>query len=365
MQHRVFINYRRQDSEGYVGRLYDHLTRYFEPDDLFMDIDNIKPGADFVKMLEDAVAACDVLLAVIGPQWTNCVDDTGARRLEQWNDFVRIEIASALRLEKMVIPVLVGKAGMPSPKELPDDLAGLTRRNAIELSHQRFAYDVEKLVNAIKSYIPPNASIKPRADSGTIQRKAAEIKAIKLELINAVDSPLYSIRTQHGYLPVIGDGSPDANILFIGESPGKNEAEQGIPFIGQSGMVLNEMLAGIGLKREDVYITNLLLDSPVEKREPTQEELAFYTPIVDRLIDIIQPAVIATLGRFAMEYVLKKLDLPEKRGKISQLHGKLIKAQMAYGDIHVIPLYHPAVVLYSASQKETLRKDFQKLKLFV
>ena len=83
------------------------------------------------------------------------------------------------------------------------------------------------------------------------------------------------------------------------------------------------------------------------------------------MVDIIQPAVIVPLGRFAMYYVLKKLDLPEKRGKISQLHGKLIKARLPYGEIHVVPMYHPAVVLYSASQKDVLKKDFEKLKLFI
>jgi DNA polymerase len=108
-----------------------------------------------------------------------------------------------------------------------------------------------------------------------------------------------------------------------------------------------------------------LLDRPPDKRAPTPEEIAFYAPFLDRIIDIVQPAVVATLGRFAMEYLLKKLDLPENRGKISQLHGKLIRANTHYGEIHVVPLFHPAVVLYSASQKATLLKDFEKLKLFV
>ena len=85
----------------------------------------------------------------------------------------------------------------------------------------------------------------------------------------------------------------------------------------------------------------------------------------DRIIDVIRPAVVVTLGRYAMTFILKKFDLPEKRGKISDLHGKLIKAQAPYGDIHIVPLYHPAVVLYSATQKDTLRKDFEKLKTFV
>jgi DNA polymerase len=125
------------------------------------------------------------------------------------------------------------------------------------------------------------------------------------------------------------------------------------------------MLNSIQLKREDVFLTNLLLDFPGTKREPTPEEIAYYIPFVDRLIDIIQPPIIATLGRFAMQYLLKKLDLPEKRQTISQIHGKLIKTQMTYGEIYVVPLYHPAVVLYTASQKDVLRQDFARLKLFL
>jgi DNA polymerase len=362
---RVFINYRRQDSEGYVGRLYDFLTDHFDRDDLFMDVDSIPPGADFVQVLEDAVAGCDVFVAVIGPQWLTLTDEGGVRRLDQWNDFVRIEISSALNQKKFVIPVLVGEARMPSPDELPDDLKGLTRRNAIELSHQRFAYDAEKLVGAIKSTVTSQSLAKPQPSFEALSKKEAALKALRLEVVGATDSPLYKFRTENRLFPVMGEGNPDANIMFIGEAPGKNEAEQGRPFIGPSGEVLDDMLRSINLKREDVYVTNVLMDRPPEKRDPTPEEIGFYAPFLDRLIDIIQPVVVVALGRFAAEYILKRLDLPEKRSKISQLHGKLIKAKLHYGEIHVVPLYHPAVVLYSASQKETLRKDFEKLKLFV
>ncbi len=362
---RIFINYRRADSEGYVGRLYDHLMRHFEPGDVFMDVDSIPPGADFVQVLEDAVANCDVFIAVIGPIWASISDEGGTRRLDHWNDFVRIEIASALKQGKMVIPVLVGRARMPAPGDLPDDLSALARRNAIELSHQRFVYDADKLVSAIKTYAPANPLNKPHADSDTVQRKVEALKALRIDLVGATGSPLYQFRVESRAFPVLGDGDPDANILFIGEAPGKNETETGKPFIGPSGDVLEEMLKGIGIKREDVFLTNVLMDRAPEKRDPTPEEIAFYAPYLDRLIDIVQPSVIATLGRFAMEYIFKRLDLPEKRPKISGVHGKLAKAQLPYGEIHILPLYHPAIVLYSASQKETLRKDFEKLKLFI
>ncbi len=361
---RIFINYRRQDSEGYVGRLYDHLVQHFGRDDIFMDVDSIAPGKDFVQALDDAVADCDVFISIIGPVWMTAADETGQRRLDQWNDFVRMEIASALKQNKTVIPVLVGQARMPAPKDLPEDIAALARRNAIELSHQRFGYDIDRLVTAIRSAVSAGKRAKPPANAEKLREKELALKAVRADLVNATESPLYKFRVENNFFPVLGDGSADANIIFIGESPGKNEAAEGIPFCGPSGDVLEEMLDGIGLKRADVYITNILLDHP-GKRDPLPEELAFYTPFVDRIIDIIQPGVIVTLGSFAMQYMLKKLNLAEKQSKISQIHGKLIKTQLPYGEIHVVPLYHPAVVLYSLSKKETLRKDFQKLKLFV
>jgi uracil-DNA glycosylase family 4 len=362
---RIFISYRRLDSEGYVGRLYDHLVQHFERGDVFMDVDNIKPGVDFVQTLENAVAACDVFIAVIGPQWLTVTDESGQRRLDRWDDFVRIEVTSALRQEKPVIPVLVGQARMPAPTDLPEDMALLSRRSAVEISHQRFAYDFERLIEAIKGAAPANPSFKPPADSETLRRKESALKALRLELVNATESPLYRFRTENRLFPVLGEGNPDANLLLIGEAPGKYEAKQGRPFCGPSGEVLEEMLRGVNLKREDVFVTNLLLDTPTEKRDPLPEEIAFYAPFVDQIIDIIRPAVIVPLGRFASQYILKKLDLPEKRSGIGQLHGKLIKTQAHYGEIHIVPMYHPAVVLYSASQKSTLLEDFQKLKLFL
>jgi uracil-DNA glycosylase len=363
---RIFINYRRQDSEGYVGRLYDHLTQHFAREDVFMDVDNIKPGVDFVKALEEAVAACDVFLAIIGPQWLHAANDAGERRLDEWNDFVRIELISAIKMNKAIIPVLVGRAQMPSLRDLPEEISALARRNAFELSHQRFAVDVAKLAEIINAAAPPKESLaKPPADNETLRKKEAALKQVRLDLVSATESPLYHFRVENRLFPVMGEGNANANIMFIGESPGKTEAEQGKPFIGPSGEVLADMLKSIGLKREDIFITNLVLDRPPEKRDPTPEEIIFYTPFVDRIIDIIQPTVIATLGRFSMEYLLKKLDVVEKKAKISELHGKLMRAKLPYGDIHVVPLYHPAVVLYNPTQKDILRQDFQKLTLFV
>lgn len=361
---RIFINYRRQDSEGYVGRITDHLSEHFDPKDIFTDVVSIKVGEDFVEVIEKGVRDCDIFIAVIGAHWLDIKADDGERRIDQEGDHVRLEIITALAENKKIIPILVNQAKMPHPAHLPEALRPLSRRNAIEISHHRFREDLMRLVEAIKAALPARG-MKESTTSEVILQKTALLKAVRDDVVNAQDSPLYQFRVDNRLFPVVGEGNSDANLMFIGEAPGKMETEKGIPFCGASGDVLNEMLRSIELKREDVFITNLLLDRPPTKRDPLPEELAFYAPFIDRMIDIIQPKVIIALGRFAMSYLFKKLDLPEQTKKISDVHGKLIKTQLHYGEIHVVPLYHPAVVLYSATQKSLLQNDFQKLKLFI
>ncbi len=145
---KIFISYRREDSKESVGRLHDHLKQRFDSQDIFFDVGTIKLGEDFALAIENFIATCDALLAVIGPRWLNCQKD-GRRRLANPNDHVRLEIASALRTDALVIPVLVAGAMMPAPNELPSDLVALSRRNALELSYNRFDYDVERLVSAL------------------------------------------------------------------------------------------------------------------------------------------------------------------------------------------------------------------------
>jgi len=146
---RIFVSYRRVDSEGYVGRLYDHLLQHFDESELFLDVDTMKPGEDFVATIEKVIGACEALIAVIGPQWLDIRDQNGSRRLDNPEDYVRLEIATALKRDILVIPVLIERATMPRKNDLPDDLVNLTRRNAIELSHDRFSYDVDRIVQAI------------------------------------------------------------------------------------------------------------------------------------------------------------------------------------------------------------------------
>jgi hypothetical protein len=146
----IFISYRRDDSPHAAGRLYDHLAQSFSRDQLFMDIDAIEPGLDFLKVIKEKVSGCEVLLAVIGPRWSAARNEDGTRRLDDPNDFVRLEIEAALERDVRVIPVLVDGAPIPKASELPQTLQSLVRRNAIHIAHDRFAADATGLVAALK-----------------------------------------------------------------------------------------------------------------------------------------------------------------------------------------------------------------------
>lgn len=194
--------------------------------------------------------------------------------------------------------------------------------------------------------------------------RSDQLRAIRDAVVNLSESPLYDYRVSNGYYPVIGQGDHYADIMFIGEAPGKNEAETGRPFCGASGRVLDELLESIDLKREDVYVTNILKDRPPNNRDPLKSEIELYTPFLEQQIEIIQPKVIATLGRFSMEFILRHFGAFQANQKISQLHGTVVKVRTSYGRVSVVPLFHPAAALYNASQRETLEKDFKVLKQF-
>ena len=147
---RIFICYRREDSSGHAGRLYDRLEAHFGDDDVFMDIAAIEPGADYMEVIDRTVATVDVLIVLIGQRWLGTRDPAGARRLDDPEDVVRLEVASALARNIRVFPVLVQGATMPHPSDLPPDLAGLTRRNAIEISDGRWDFDAERLIHSIE-----------------------------------------------------------------------------------------------------------------------------------------------------------------------------------------------------------------------
>ncbi len=151
-QGKVFISYRRSDDPGFAQALYLRLEQEFGGENLFMDVEGqIKPGDDFVKVLNEQVARCDVLLAIIGQEWLNASDSAGSRRLDRPDDFVRVEIASALELSKRVIPVLVNEAQMPRAHELPEGLQALSRRNAVVIRSTRFKADSQGLIDSVKA----------------------------------------------------------------------------------------------------------------------------------------------------------------------------------------------------------------------
>ena len=157
----IFINYRRDDAPGVAGRLFDHLATRFSKDDLFMDVDAMKPGVDFAKQLDTQVSQCRVLLAVIGPHWLDAIDKTGARRLDNEKDYVRSELASALKRDIAVIPVLVDGAVMPAEESLSDDLKPLAYRHALELRHSRFSADADAIAHALEAAVPRRRNLPP------------------------------------------------------------------------------------------------------------------------------------------------------------------------------------------------------------
>lgn len=146
---RIFISYRRDDTGGYSLLVFDRLARYFGRDRIFMDIDTIEPGADFVQAIENAVGSCDALIALIGKQWTTITNERGQRRIDMEDDYVRLEIAAALKRDVRVIPVLVRGAPVPLVADLPDPLKSLARRNALSLTDERMDYDMQRLIGVL------------------------------------------------------------------------------------------------------------------------------------------------------------------------------------------------------------------------
>jgi hypothetical protein len=157
----IFISYRREDSGASAGRLYDRLREHFGDDKIFMDLDSIEPGLDFIEVIERTIASCDVLIALIGRQWLMSTDAAGQRRLDDPEDFVRREIVMALRRNIRVIPILIQGTSMPRAATLSDDLQPLTRRNAVELSDMHFRRDVDQLIVVLDRVLgvppPPSA----------------------------------------------------------------------------------------------------------------------------------------------------------------------------------------------------------------
>ena len=198
-----------------------------------------------------------------------------------------------------------------------------------------------------------------------IEIKTEKLKEVRDAVWGLTKSPLYEYRKINKYYPVLGEGNHDALIMFVGEAPGKNEAITGRPFCGRSGKILDELLKTINISRESVYITNIVKDRPEDNRDPNPEEIAIYAPFLDKQIEIIKPKIIATLGRFSMEYMMKNTGLSNKVSTIGVLHGIPQQAQLSYGTVYIVPLYHPACAIYNRNSLETLKKDFKILKTLI
>ncbi|MBW3018745.1 uracil-DNA glycosylase [Candidatus Woesearchaeota archaeon] len=163
---------------------------------------------------------------------------------------------------------------------------------------------------------------------------------------------------------VFGKGNPHADIMFIGEAPGAKEDEQGIPFVGAAGKELDKLLNSIGLTLDDCYIANILKCRPPENRDPTEEEIRRHTPFLIEQIKAIKPKVLATLGNFSTKFVLAgfNVDGMNKISGISTLHGKAREVKIDGMSFTVIPLYHPAAMLYKPPLRKMLGEDFLKIK---
>jgi TIR domain len=181
---KLFINYRREDTAPYAGRLYDRLAAHFGADQVFIDIDQIEPGEDFVEVINRKVGACEIAIVSIGPNWLSVTDASGKRRLDAEEDFVRMEIIAALERKIRVIPVLVGGARMPRREDLPEALAPLSRRNAIELSETRFHADVNRLIEAVeKTCASPEQKAVPSVAATVSAAEQPPVKSAQTTLI--------------------------------------------------------------------------------------------------------------------------------------------------------------------------------------
>jgi len=184
-----------------------------------------------------------------------------------------------------------------------------------------------------------------------VNRKQVLLEQIKADIIKNNICPDLAREAKN---LVMGDGNIDADIVFIGEAPGKNEDETGLPFVGAAGKFLNEMLETIGMQRSSIFITNIVKYRPPNNRDPLPEEKKAFWPYLIRQLDVINPQIVVTLGRHSMEYFI-----PGQL--ISAIHGQ--PKRIAFGDakLVIVPLYHPAAALYNGSMRTTLIEDFQKL----
>ena len=191
------------------------------------------------------------------------------------------------------------------------------------------------------------------------EREVAEklLEEVKKEVLSCRKCELWKGKKNY----VFGEGNPCADLMFIGEAPGHNEDLQGRPFVGAAGKLLTNLIEEVlGLKREDVYIANVLKCRPPGNRDPLPDEIKACTPYLDRQIAIIKPRIIATLGRHSTKYILSKVGI--KVSSITAVRGKIFEGQMFGINLKILPTYHPAAALYNPRLKESLKSDFFVIK---
>jgi len=190
------------------------------------------------------------------------------------------------------------------------------------------------------------------------QSKLSKLDDIRQQILDEkVCSELAASATQL----VFGEGNPDTDIVFIGEAPGKNEDIQGIPFVGAAGKFLNEMLEMIDLKREDIYITNIVKYRPPDNRDPLPDEKKAFLPYLQRQLEVIQPKVVVTLGRHSMNCFLPDLQISQVHGQPKRVKLSLKQNSADTLGVVILPLFHPAAALYNGGMRQTLIDDFALL----
>jgi uracil-DNA glycosylase family 4 len=185
--------------------------------------------------------------------------------------------------------------------------------------------------------------------------KESEMRTIGKQILACKQCGLHKTRNK----PVVGEGSLDAKIMFIGEAPGFNEDMQGQPFVGKAGEMLDELLASAGLERAEIYIANIMKCRPPKNRNPQPEEIKACTPYLDRQIAIIKPETICPMGNFAATYIMEKFG--HEPGSIGRIHGRTFKVRNLLLNSRIIPLYHPASAVYNPNMKFLLLADFKSV----
>jgi DNA-binding beta-propeller fold protein YncE len=252
----VFISYRRGPTSPYAGRLYDRLAERFGPERVFMDVDTIKPGADFLEHIRSAVSSCAAILVVIGPEWLDVRAPDGNRRLENPEDLVRLEVTTGLERGITVVPVLVQGARMPAPTELPAPLSHLSRRNAIEVSDVRWADDMRLLVGTLEQVLDPGARpapARPQRDArGTRpQRPGRRVRPLQLAAAGllAVAALILVVALTRGG----GDGGSTPTA-----TAGASAASRGAGGAGRvlASVPVGQSPTGVAASGPDLWVTN-------------------------------------------------------------------------------------------------------------